>query len=171
MKRLSLIISSLLLASALLLSCASDTFVLVYYENYELMSDALSFTVEKIPEEEHFIIFGAMDGKLGQIEYEIHDDEGDPVGTLVYRMATLEYAEKFEAETGGLGISGKAGTASSTERLGSYTVSYRTDANVAIAVWTEEEYSYSVVFTFTDEETAATTTEVREYAIALISTR
>ncbi len=171
MKRLSVILASALILTLLLCSCASDTFVLVYYENYKLMSDAVSFTVEKVPEEEHYIIFGAMDGELGQIEYEVHDDAGEPIGTLVYRMATLEYADKYESETGGLGISGKAGAVESTERLGSYTVSYRTDGNVAIAVWEEDEYAYSVVFTFTDEETEATTAEVRTYAISLIATR
>lgn len=171
MKRLSAILASLLTLATILCSCASDNFILVYYETYELMSDAVSFTVEMVPEEEHYIIFGAMDGELGQIEYEVHDDAGEPIGTLVYRMASLEYAEKFAAETGGLGISGKLGAVSSTERLGSYTVSYRTDANTAIAVWEEEEYAYSVVFTFTDEETAATTDEVRAYAISLIATK
>lgn len=171
MKRISVIFLSLIIACALLFSCASDTFILVYYESYELVSDELSFTLKKVPEQEHVIIYAAMDGELGQIEYEILDEAGEPVGTLVYRMATLEYADKYKSETGGLGISGKAGAASSTERLGSYTVSYRTDANVAAAVWDEDEYSYSVVLTFRDEETVATTSEVREYAIALISTR
>lgn len=171
MKRFPITLILLILASVVLFSCASDSFVLVYYENYELVSDSLDFTLKKVPNEEHFIIFAAMDGKLGQIEYEILSETGEPVGTLVYRQATLDYAEKFKAQSESFGISGKLCSASSSERIGSYEVSYRTDENVAVAVWDEDEYSYSLVFSFTDEKTAATTAEVKNYAISLISTR
>ncbi len=171
MKRLSVTLILTLLAVALLVSCASNSFVLVYYENYSLVSDALSFTLKEVPEEENAVIFGAMDGKLGQINYEVLDDVGEPVGALVYRQATRDYAEAFAAETGSLGISGKACSVSSTERIGVYEVSYSLTGNVAIAVWNEDEYSYSLVFTFSDEGTVATTDKVREYAISLISTR
>ncbi len=171
MKRLSVTFILLILASVVLFSCASDSFVLVYYENYALVSDSLDFTLKKVPNEEHFIIFAAMDGKLGQIEYEILNETGEPVGTLVYRQATRDYAEKYVSESSGFGISGKPLSSTSTERIGSYEVSYHTDKNVAVAVWDEDEYSYSLIFSFTDEETVATTAEIREYAISLISTR
>lgn len=171
MKRISVTLILALLAFAFLVSCASNSFVLVYYENYNLVSDALTFTLKDVPNEENPIIFGAMDGNLGQINYEVLDETGEPVGILVYRQATSDYAEAFAAEAGGLGISGKQCSASSSERIGSYEVSYCTDANVAVAVWDEDEYSYSLVFTFSDEKNVATTAEVREYAISLISTR
>lgn len=171
MKRFSATLILLIITSVILFSCASDSFVLVYYENYALVSDSLSFTLKKVPNEEHFTIFAAMDGKLGQIEYEILNETGEPLGTLIYRQASLDYATKFRAQSDTFGISGKQGSASSSERIGSYEVSYSTDANVAVAVWDEDEYSYSLVFSFSDEETTATTAEVREYAISLISTR
>lgn len=78
MKRFSATLILLIITSVILFSCASDSFVLVYYENYALVSDSLSFTLKKVPNEEHFTIFAAMDGKLGQIEYEILNETGDP---------------------------------------------------------------------------------------------
>ncbi len=169
MKRLLFIIASVLLLVSLS-ACATENFVLVYYETYELMSAELPFTVKKVPEEENYIIFGSMDGSLGQIDYEILSD-GEPEGKLTYRMAKLDYSKKFAEEFGCLGVSGVSGTATSTERLGSYTVSYYTKDNVAVAVWDEDDYAYSLVYRLDDTEGFATIDKVRECAIALIATR
>ncbi len=170
MKRIINIIAFLLVAVTLLSSCASNNYTLIRYETYELMSAELPFTVKKVPEQENFIIFGAMDGKLAQIDYEIHRN-GEPVGKLIYRMAELKYAEEFSAELGCLGISGTVGTVSSTEKLGSYTVSYYVKDNIAVAFWSEADYAYSVTFKLDSESDKANTDEVREAAISLIATR
>ncbi len=171
MKRTVIAVLTVILTALLLLSCASENFTPIYYETYELMSAELPFTVKKVPNEEKVIIYASKDGELGQINYEFHDADGEPVGTLVYRQASLKYAEKLSAELGCLGVSGITGESSLKETIGVYEVSYVLNGNVAAAVWTETDYAYSLVLTFTDENAVATNAEVRDYAISLIATR
>ncbi len=172
MKRIfAAVITVSLLLCLFLTSCSNDSFVLVYYETYELMSDALSFTMETLPDEdENVIIYGGMDNGLGQIKYSVLNEGERMNGTLVLRMATLSYAEKYTTDAAP-GIAGvEASSPTHTEKLGVYDVTYYVNGATVFAVWNEGEFAYSIAFTFTDTTVTPTYEDLRPYVIALIAT-
>lgn len=166
----TLLLLLILIASSVLASCASNTFVMIYHETYEYMSNNLSFPMETVPGEENVIIYGTMDKNLGEIKYSVINEGERMNGTLAVRMATLDYAEKYTTDKTP-GIAGiEADAATSTERIGSCEVTYYVSGQTVFAVWIESTYAYSVTFTFSDSSVTPDVSDIRDYAIALIST-
>lgn len=170
-RKIAILFLLILIAFSALASCASNNFVMIYHETYERMNDSLSFTMETVPEEENVLIYGTMDKKLGEIKYSVINEGERMNGTLAVRMATLSYAEKYTTDKTP-GIAGiEADAAVSSERIGSYEVTYYVSGQTAFAVWTEGEYAYSVAFTFSDSSVTPDVSDIKDYAVAVISTR
>lgn len=171
MKRTFTLFLLILITVSALASCAGDSFVMIYHETYEYMSANLSFEMKSIPDEENVIIYGTMDKKLGEIKYSVINEGERMNGTLAIRMATLSYAEKYTTDKTP-GIAGiEADTAAATERIGSYDVTYYVSGSSVFAVWNEGEYAYSLSFTFKDANIVPDVSDIKDYAIAVISTR
>lgn len=152
-------------------ACQNTTGVMLYHETFERMQDSLSFTMKTVPDEENPFIYGSMDRGLGEIQYTVLNEGERMNGTLTFRMAETSYAEKiFTSETPGI-----AGTAASepvySERIGNFEVSYYVSGSSVFAVWGDDDYSYSLLFSFSDEEISPAYEDIKLYVIAIISTK
>lgn len=158
-------------ALALILSaCASDSYLILNYETKERMNDSLTFEMRDVPELENVIVYGAADGQLGEIEYAfIHETKGE--GTLTFRMAKADYAERYSAAMQSPGIAGiEASAADYTERLGAATVTYYTAGSTVFAVWTLGDYAYSAAVSYNNKTVVPDRSDVYTFVISVIST-
>ena len=159
---------SLLLALA---SCAGNSYTLVYYESKELMSDTLSFEMRGVPGLDDVVVYGAMDGELGEIIYNI-PESAKGAATLAFRMATAEYADEYESASGGAGITGASVGAPVKEgdRIGSAVVSYYISGSTVYAVWDLGGFSYSAALEFTSDTDALAYEDIYGFVVACIAT-
>ncbi len=176
MKRLSFVLAlvlSVLTISFALTSCESDTRTFVRYETYDRMQDALSFTMRTVPDLDDVKSYGVMDGNLGEIEYYITTEGGRMNGTLALRMAKASYAEKYadDSTPGIADVSIASGYLSQgEERIGTYTVTYYATETQVFGIWNDDDYYYSLTFTFDEDEMIPVWDDIYEYVVSVIST-
>ncbi len=152
-----------------LVSCSPDTYTLVHYENMSLMRDNIGFDMAEVPGLDTPVAFAAADGSLGELTYGIVDELlGE--GTLVFRMATADYAAKYSAETGGPGISPiPADSEISSEKLGSAAVTYYAGGSSVIAVWELGGYAYAAVLSYNSGDNVIGRDSIYPYVLSVIA--
>lgn len=153
----------------LLTACSSYTYTLVHYENKDLLAKELSFEMEEIPNIDPPIAFAAADGRLGELTYAVVDELlGE--GTLIFRMATPDYAEKYSSDNGVPGISPRAAdSVLQTENIGSAAVTYYACGNAISAVWNLGGYAYSVSLSYKTEGAVLTRDSIYQYVLSVIA--
>ncbi len=159
----------LLLVTVLLTACSSYTYTLVHYEDKALMEKALDFEMEEIPNIDPPIAFAAADGCLGELTYAVVDELlGE--GTLIFRMAAPDYAEKYSTDNGVPGISPRpADSVLQTENIGSATVTYYVCGSAISAVWSLGGYAYSVSLSYKTEDAVLTRDSIYPYVLSVIA--
>ena len=168
------ITAAVLIISLLMLVGCGNSYVMLHYDDFSHMQDALSFTMRTVPGEEAVYTYGAQDKKLGELQYIISDDTGLAMGTLSFRMAEVDYIADFATpeKPGAAGID-ITDMASGTDRIGTCEISYYYGGNTAFAVWEREGMAYSVAVVYSDgyEEIAPGWDSVYSYVVAIISTK
>ncbi len=171
MKRILFSVAALLIVMLMLPSCSSNTYAVAHYETRDRMEDDVGFSVRGVPTLDDIVIYGSMDKKLAEIVYNISEGSKG-ASTLTFRVADGNYAEKFSETTGSFGTSLiKGASPTGNEKLGSSQVEYLISENSVAAVFTFNGLSYSLTLKFIDPEVTPSYDDVRQYVLAVISTK
>ena len=166
MKKYILFLLSILLLPLSVLSCSSETFTTVWYEDMAHMEKNISFTVKTLPNAGDPIVYGVMDRRLSDLRYSVTDEYGRSA-SLSFRMSTPDYVKKLDA-SGKEPFAGEHGLPTKTERLGSAHVSYYSSGSTVSAEWELGSYAYAIILKF-DENESAVPDDIRDYVLSVIS--